>query len=821
MRHKVEGGPQIASAVQKCFYRPETVLICLVAILPLYHKWYKCTIYGTVLKHARRRSGWSESDGCARKWRAQRHISPVDSAQVAQEPLYPLQFALNELKTQNSLRRSRDVGMAPAVLFAGVIVRGKTKAVLNKRGIIESINGNVFNVKWEGETQAQPCTKNAIQVWVDGQDLAPRVIVRRTGAADAAGAAAAQPAAENREDDHSEQGSVMGDGERNEDNGQEPEDLRDDVVEDGQAVGQNAERIEDDDAQHRPEAQAPNIVQPNQVIVERRQGARVVESRVWVEQEISISLETDKQVWSRPPKLLWAKNKYTANVDSTSAKTALQYYMLFQSPEALDLEVECTNRNLRMRTSEPAAATPLTVPELLRKRGIRLSMVLEPLRGGGVADYWSSTMMPGTFQQARCYGKRMGMSRHRFEVLESAMQFCNADSSDRWWPIRQLLTLFNEHMKGVFVAGKWVTIDESGFWWLGKDGQWHHDGMPHVTKIIRKPRSVMAELKSLADAITGIMIALELQEGKDAMKTKEFACPPESYPHHVALDLRLTKVAGLHGSGRVLVGDSYFSSVTALQRLHEHGLFFWGIVKTASALYPMRVLKQKSEELDAPNRRQNRGRHNTFVSEYDVAGQPHKMAAIAWHDLKTKYLITNVGNTLPGPPLVRKRCVLEAPADAAQAALCTTREVQFDIPQPSAVAEGFKHFSAIDMHNDYRQGILKIEEYYKTHSWYKRMAASLEGMCLVNAYLAYKFDTELRRGDPEDYFTFCHRVAFQLVHNPYLPSGRQRNRSGNDDDFVGVAGVGSGNFHFICNPSRKPKCFSAHVQRVLGGDFEE
>jgi hypothetical protein len=29
MRHKVEGGPQIASAVQKCFYRPETVLICL------------------------------------------------------------------------------------------------------------------------------------------------------------------------------------------------------------------------------------------------------------------------------------------------------------------------------------------------------------------------------------------------------------------------------------------------------------------------------------------------------------------------------------------------------------------------------------------------------------------------------------------------------------------------------------------------------------------------------------------------------------------------------------------------------------------------
>ena len=104
-----------------------------------------------------------------------------------------------------------------------------------------------------------------------------------------------------------------------------------------------------------------------------------------------------------------------------------------------------------------------------------MSIVLEPLRGGGVADYWSSTMIPGTFQQARCYGKRMGMSKHRFEVLESAMQFCNHDSSDRWWPIRKLLDFFNEHMKCIFVAGKWVTIDESGFWWLGKDGQWHHD----------------------------------------------------------------------------------------------------------------------------------------------------------------------------------------------------------------------------------------------------------------------------------------------------------------------------------------------------------
>jgi hypothetical protein len=287
-------------------------------------------------------------------------------------------------------------------------------------------------------------------------------------------------------------------------------------------------------------------------------------------------------------------------------------------------------------------------------------------------------------------------------------------------------------------------------------------------------------------------------------------------------------------------------------------------VKTATALYPMRALREKSDELDAPNRRENRGKHNTFVSDYDVNEEHHRMAAIAWHDLKSKYIITNVGHTLPGTPLVRRRTLLEPPLNPQQAALCTTREVHITIPQPAAVADGFEHFSAVDMHNDYRQGILKMEEHYKTHSWWKRMAASLEGLRLVNAYLAYKFEAEAFRQVPDDYFTFCHRLAYQLVHNPYLPSGRQKQRAGNNDDFLGVQGVcevralsavqqvdwrnankhnprkrcrecscqcshvctgcsniNAGSFHFICNPSRKPKCFADHVQHVLGGECEE
>ena len=70
--------------------------------------------------------------------------------------MYPLKLTLNELKTQNSLGRSRDAGMPAQLLVAGTVVRGKTKAVLNKQGIIESVIGNQFTVKWVGATCTSP-----------------------------------------------------------------------------------------------------------------------------------------------------------------------------------------------------------------------------------------------------------------------------------------------------------------------------------------------------------------------------------------------------------------------------------------------------------------------------------------------------------------------------------------------------------------------------------------------------------------------------------------------------------------------------------------
>ena len=75
------------------------------------------------------------------------------------------------------------------------------------------------------------------------------------------------------------------------------------------------------------------------------------------------------------------------------------------------------------------------------------------------------------------------------------------------------------------------------------------EGIPKLTKIIRKPEGVGVEYKVLADAFTGIMLHIEIQESKEDMANKDFT---DRFSKHTALVLRLTKM--LHGKGHIVYG---------------------------------------------------------------------------------------------------------------------------------------------------------------------------------------------------------------------------------------------------------------------------
>ena len=77
-----------------------------------------------------------------------------------------------------------------------------------------------------------------------------------------------------------------------------------------------------------------------------------------------------------------------------------------------------------------------------------------------------------------------------------------------------------------------------------------------ITMIIRKPKGVETEIKCLADGVVGIMLRQEICEGKE-VESKE------KWSHLLAGTAHTLRVSEpWHGTGRILVADSAFSSVT-------------------------------------------------------------------------------------------------------------------------------------------------------------------------------------------------------------------------------------------------------------------
>ena len=86
-------------------------------------------------------------------------------------------------------------------------------------------------------------------------------------------------------------------------------------------------------------------------------------------------------------------------------------------------------------------------------------------------------------------------------------------------------------------------------------------GIPHQTKIARKPEGVGAELKSVRVACgeSLVILRLEAMEGKDANCAKQWT---EEFGEGTAIVLRLCQPWA--GSGRIVIADSAFSSVKTL-----------------------------------------------------------------------------------------------------------------------------------------------------------------------------------------------------------------------------------------------------------------
>ncbi len=445
------------------------------------------------------------------------------------------------------------------------------------------------------------------------------------------------------------------------------------------------------------------------------------------------------------PRLLWHQ------FNPTDEKTALDYFEFLFPINTISLLVSNTNRvlaNKRMKT--------LCKGELYRWFGIRLAMAVEPRRGP-LTTYWETSTREDSVRVPANFGERMGMQRHRFEQIQSCLSFTDtADSNeDPWREIRPLIDGFNACRAENVVPGTILTVDECMSAWKGGNAKYKHDGMPHVTKIQRKPEGVGAELKTVACATTKILLKIDIVECAARQHKKRFHA---EFGAGTSCVLRLCE--GYFGSGRTVVADSAFSSVKTLLALKKQGLFFMGMVKTAHREFPKAVLQSWGDGT-LTGVLPKRGSH-LFLKSTESG---EEMFAIAWRDRNTKTIIANRGTSNPGTASLRPRH-RKVEQNGEEATELYYREIQ----RPNAVQIFFDAFSTIDVHDHLRQGSLAIEKAWVTHTWWHRVLGTVFGMCVVDAYRAYEHEATSFGNGTHDFTRFIDVLAFQLVHNRFLPS---------------------------------------------------
>ena len=92
----------------------------------------------------------------------------------------------------------------------------------------------------------------------------------------------------------------------------------------------------------------------------------------------------------------------------------------------------------------------------------------------------------------------------------------------------------------------------------------------------RKPEPLGTEFKNIGDALSGMMLFLEITKGKaGVVKPKYWSIQNGAT---AATTMRLSE--NWFGTNRVIAGDSWFASVRTIELLAEHGLYFIGDVKT-------------------------------------------------------------------------------------------------------------------------------------------------------------------------------------------------------------------------------------------------
>jgi hypothetical protein len=226
------------------------------------------------------------------------------------------------------------------------------------------------------------------------------------------------------------------------------------------------------------------------------------------------------------------------------------------------------------------------------------------------------------------------------------------------------------------------------------------------------------EFKDIACAILGVLLALEIQRGKDGMKSKEFN---STIGATAGCTVRLAKEAHPVREGEppaLLEADAWFGSVRCASALAQQGYKCVLQVKQNSCLFPKDFIEDALA--DAPG-----GVKIILKATY----QDVPLVAIGYR-YSTRTTLGFVATKTAGSTRAGEPYEMKFNDDFGNVVI-------HQVERPEVISEFFKCSNTIDKHNQSRQASLALEKRWLTHDPYFHLLTTLIGM--ANCCLAVSF----------------------------------------------------------------------------------
>ena len=184
----------------------------------------------------------------------------------------------------------------------------------------------------------------------------------------------------------------------------------------------------------------------------------------------------------------------------------------------VNVEIEKENLNRKEHYQRPIKK--MEIQEFFTFNALLIAASLYNDRGVNLWPENTNDKRKAGFSSNVDFGKYMKF--WRFKELKHYIPYVMSDESlqdsDDWWRVRRIISEYSRKRKGAIFTSHTFIYDESMSAFVPRTTK--TGKLPNISYIQRKPEPLGTEFKCIVDGFTGIMLWLEVQEGKERMKSK-------------------------------------------------------------------------------------------------------------------------------------------------------------------------------------------------------------------------------------------------------------------------------------------------------------